>query len=503
MSLGLAKLRVPRLGRSRRTGVFYVRVAYRDASGIRRVRQHSLRTRDPRLARLRALHFNLEVETEDAMGHFPHSIARYEVETPFGVVRAEGPEDHQRALESLQSLQQLIKLQLEALDRQINSGAGVGPSGVSVSPQVLTQHAPAHPSLRASASAAPAAVRCPGSIKLKDALAQHLAEEERMLMSDRSVQGKRALFDEFSTFFGDVWLDELTQHEITNRWRPAEFKRKNQRNPDQTLSPVALQKRHGALSKFFKWAKDLGRYPYECPMGRPMATKREINRKRQSWKEFTSEDIQRLFCERFVTEMNKPDFYWGPIIALFSGARLGEIANLELSKFETIDGIKCWFIQSGKTNDSRRNVPLHPKLIELGLWDYVAYLRSQRHTHLFPHRPAEDRAKALGRMWGIWVSKCGIEDRAKVFHSFRPTAITDLYDSPAPNPAAIRTLVGHAGGLDDIHGGYVRGVKLQRIKEQVESLQFPSVDFATLRRDDPTFASFFAALKSPKSPREK
>ena len=38
----------------------------------------------------------------------------------------------------------------------------------------------------------------------------------------------------------------------------------------------------------------------------------------------------------------------------------------------------------------------------------------------------------------------------------------------------------------------MRGVQLQKLKSTIELLEFPLIEFLKLRRDDPTFAAFFA-----------
>jgi integrase len=299
-------------------------------------------------------------------------------------------------------------------------------------------------------------------------------------------------------FFGDRYLHEITPEEIAQRWRPAEFNRPNLKHPDRKLSPVARQKRHGALRKFFEWARSLHGYPYANPMGANVATKREIAQARRPYKEFSNEDIARLFGANYRDAMNKPDWYFGPLIALYSGARLGEIADLELVTFEIIDGVKCAFVQKGKTPDSRRSVPIHQVLLDLGLWEYVEALKARGETHLFPHRPDDKRGKSLGRQWGLWVARCGIDDPAKTFHSFRATAITDMYNSPTANAEAIRRAAGHTSDtvrVADAHRGYIRGLVLERVKDSIDSLSYAGVEVEKLKLDDPTFSEFFANWK--------
>ena len=59
-------LKIPRLSTNRH-GVFYIRVYFFDQSGKRRLKQHSLRTKDCTQARVLALRFNLEFETRCQM----------------------------------------------------------------------------------------------------------------------------------------------------------------------------------------------------------------------------------------------------------------------------------------------------------------------------------------------------------------------------------------------------------------------------------------------------
>jgi hypothetical protein len=75
--------------------------------------------------------------------------------------------------------------------------------------------------------------------------------------------------------------------------------------------------------------------------------------------------------------IKKPYQKWGPLIAIYTGARLNEIAQLELGDIKTEDGIN-YFDLNESTEDKRlkneasaRKVPIHSQLIKLGLMDYV------------------------------------------------------------------------------------------------------------------------------------
>src|SRR5690606_17512930 len=84
--------------------------------------------------------------------------------------------------------------------------------------------------------------------------------------------------------------------------------------------------------------------------------------------------------------------YWAPRIALLSGARINEICQLRTQDILEIDGVLCFRItgEAGqiKNSASDRAVPIHSKLIELGLKAYVVRQRAAGETRLFPELAA-------------------------------------------------------------------------------------------------------------------
>ena len=489
-------LRVPRLGKNRH-GVFYVRSSGPDGSGKRKVRQQSLGTKDPQAARLLALKFCLALAEGQFMAEPRDPNDRYELDLPGGKAKADGHEDHARMLEAMKVMQSLMELQAKLRDARVDASPQTqavqvtGPiAGIGGTPSI--SHRPK------------------SNVKLREALDTHLAEEAELMQSAQTVGEKRILYNEFVDVFGDIYLNQVMPDDVTIRWRPVEFKRPNKKYAGKTLSLARLEKRHGYLKKFFKWAIKGKLYHGENPADLAMATKKEIRSRRRPWAEFNEDDLKKLFGAEYVGFMCKPDWYWIPLMALFSGARLSELADLELARFVEIEGIKTYRIDkadadvandglgedevgSVKTPDSQRTIPIHSALLELGLWQYVQYLTDKGESHLIPHRTAKYRNKSVGREWGVWVTRCGITNSRKVFHSFRSTAITDLHNSEAGH-AAIRRTTGHAtAGTDGAHGGYIRGLRLKKLRDTVEMLTHPTVDVLALKLSDPTFSAYFDA----------
>lgn len=456
-------IRIPRLGINR-FGVYFVRSSAPGANGRRKVVQQSLGTKNPRLAKLLALKFCLSLVSEDLLTDFRDRIGRYEIDLATGKAKADGPEDHARMVEAMKLMQDTLALQAQLQPPQaplVSHALSKDASDiVTLASQVLATGLPSFPKPTNAGK------------KLRQALDDHLEEEAKRVKADATVKEKRAVFKEFSDFFGDIYLNAITKDDISERWRRAEFKRPNQKRKGETLSLARLEKRRGYIAKFFTWAVDSGAYFHEHPVKQQMATKKEIEVQRVPWAEFNEDDLKRLFSASFRTRMQEPDWYWLPLISLYSGARLAEIGALRLAAFMDVEGTKVMCIKDAKSPSGIRTVPIHSTLLELGLWDYVENLRVLGFDRFLPHRPATKSEKMAGRMWGKWVSECGITDDAKVFHSFRSTAITDMHNSEASH-AGIHRTVGHAtSGVKGAHGGYVRGIKLLLLKKTIETLEY-------------------------------
>lgn len=176
------------------------------------------------------------------------------------------------------------------------------------------------------------------------------------------------------------------------------------------------------------------------------------NRAPTGYIKFEDTDLQRIF-ERDIlgtTKLYPQLLYWGPLLALYTGARVNELCQLLLDDVVMWQGrILCFNITDlepdedeygtappapryaegeesrVKNTASRRWVPVHPKLLELGFTDYVAYLKEQGHKQLFPDAAFEDASgygRKLSRHWQSFSREIGVwRERKKVFHSFRAT----------------------------------------------------------------------------------
>ena len=166
---------------------------------------------------------------------------------------------------------------------------------------------------------------------------------------------------------------------------------------------------------------------------------------------------------------------WVPLIALYSGMRLGEICQLHTNEVRH-DG-KVWFFnvsaeaegQSVKTAAGIRRVPVHSALVLCGFIDYVKALPAgSLWPALKPGGPDGKPSWYLSKRFTEFRRDVGI-DRAKLsFHSFRKNFATAL-DNAGATRDDIAALIGHERGftLETYSGG--KGLKaLQAIMQRVK-----------------------------------
>lgn len=188
-----------------------------------------------------------------------------------------------------------------------------------------------------------------------------------------------------------------------------------------------------ALNGLFEFAKTTGDYPDVAVPSKmhKLTTKKEIEKNRKERNPFSNEDLALIFKPENLAMAKHPEQFWVPILALFTGARLGELCQLSVKDIGEVDGIPTISITDDgdgekrlKSLASKRILPLHPIIIECGFLEYVEDIKKfngQVFPDLFPDVHGY-YSKEPSRRWGTYLDKIGITDPSKVFHSFRSTA---------------------------------------------------------------------------------
>lgn len=185
---------------------------------------------------------------------------------------------------------------------------------------------------------------------------------------------------------------------------------------------------------------------------------------------FTEDELKKLFHSVAYQEnsFKKPSQYWLPLLGLYTGARIEELAGLHLDAFISIDELPAMLLSDEETTDGGKNefapryVPIHQELIDAGLLKYVDFLRMNGYQRLFP-----DIGEAVRDGYGkrattdfteyrrsVGVGKNHGERSRQVFHSFRSTLAVKFYHAGVDGDLS-RRLTGHAA--IDVHEGTYLG----------------------------------------------
>jgi len=135
--------------------------------------------------------------------------------------------------------------------------------------------------------------------------------------------------------------------------------------------------------------------------------------------------------KRRLGGQHKESGYWAPLLAPFLGARIEEIAQLRVADILRVNGVWCIRIenlehdQSIKNMGSYRLVPMHDEVIKCGFLAHVARQKLDGKMHVFPSQRSDNQhglwSNALGKWFGQYLDKIGLDDPRLTFHSFRYT----------------------------------------------------------------------------------
>ncbi|WP_161138815.1 site-specific integrase [Propylenella binzhouense] len=218
---------------------------------------------------------------------------------------------------------------------------------------------------------------------------------------------------------------------------------------------------------------------------------------------FTPGDLSAIFGPpAFAPGKALGETEWAMLISLFAGTRPSELAQMRLDSVRHVRGVLAFTVEEETKNaGSRRTIPVHRTLVELGLAERVAELRKAGATHLFPEwydqgmrakRYADAKAEAEGRpptlnqhfpkylpkrVNNTYLPKVGVKERGKDFYSFRHTFKTGL--ALAGVEKSIRDqLCGHA---DSSAGAtYEHDVSVEALKQGIDRLYYDGLDLSAL-----------------------
>ena len=236
------------------------------------------------------------------------------------------------------------------------------------------------------------------------------------------------------------------------------------------------------------WVKSLIKYAYrdlEIINRHPwegIEIKSQTTVKRRPWE---ISELNKLFAHEIFTEYCLPQdwrsgadaAYWLPILAIFTGARLSELAQLRTNDV-TID-YEIPFIsisnlgvnQQVKTVAGIRKIPVHSELIRLGFFEYVNHGRSKQNPNLWDQ--LKFRKNKPGGNYSNWFGEFRKTIQIPVdldFHAFRHTVRSQLAENDVSEPT-IDSIMGHQ--ISGSTGAKVYSHRtLSNIKMAIENIEY-------------------------------
>ncbi len=280
-----------------------------------------------------------------------------------------------------------------------------------------------------------------GPLSLIEAVNRYTSRKEFTSKALKTQLSYKDGLDLLCRYFGDgrevhtLWPDDLEsfRDSILDRLPPNLPPRGDIvelcKKAEKSISGASKNKHLSSIRGFFRWAKDSANIIRTNPtlaLGQ-FAAKAETTRV-----PFSDSEIK-VIAEDTASEVKEPYRFWLPRLAMYTGARLSELCQLEPTDLAKEQGRWCLRIDNSEAEDGRgkrtktagakRLVPLHKSLIEAG---FPAFMQAQRHEH---GRIWQEAVWSETNGWGGKLGKnlnraigrvvTAKDGEQKSFHSFR------------------------------------------------------------------------------------
>jgi integrase len=340
---------------------------------------------------------------------------------------------------------------------------------------------------------------------LSEEIANHIADlEQRQLAPDTITESRHSLRLLLGVV-GDRPVSEIKRSEIrvfwdAVRWWPAnasvkpryrdlsvqDIVEKGRAEGVPAPSKHTINKHRQRLGVFFNSLVE-GDVLTKSPL-RGMGGELDTSTDLDTGRPFTDAELAQVFDPgHFLPWAETPHRFWGPILGLYTGARVNELAQLYLDDVRQVDGVWGLFFwkqgrsQKIKTKSSIRFVPLAQPVLDAGFLDFIDDMRATGHPRLFPHLPAGTKkdgtpnglgyGRQLSRQFAAYVKRFGIE-QGVAFHAFRHTLSTKLAEAKVP-VGTIAMITGHAKKQEVpvLEAHYIHIADVKSLPERVAALE--------------------------------
>ena len=292
---------------------------------------------------------------------------------------------------------------------------------------------------------------------------------EKVDIRERSEEEIRFSLNFLTESFGDIPIGKITKEKSNliksniknfpkNKTKNPKYRDKDfhsilkMKIPQKDIIHITTINKHlGYLSSFMMWCVNNGYCDMNPFIGMKIKQKKSARdeRDRYSEKELKVIFSKQNYLHYTNVETGRYANYWVPLIAVFTGMRVNEIASLYLDNVRQIGGNhrgKRWCIdvleETNRPNkrlknlSSRRIVPIHDTILELGFIDYLNLIKkvpvgenNLERTRVFEELTYQDGtyARSISRFWNYrYLPLLGLKKTTLNLHSLRHTLIDNL-----------------------------------------------------------------------------
>lgn len=358
------------------------------------------------------------------------------------------------------------------------------------------------------------------NLKLTDLVEKFIEEKKRNCspktaysMEHKEYRPKLKLFIEV---ISDKSCGDLTKYDVSkfkdalfklpkNRFHKAQYKAlpidkliKLNLNADERITNTTIKNYATKIGIFIGWAIDNGYFNegIKSPLKKIVKKTQRDDEERDA---FTEDDLKRIFESRQYLEAAHKNnaHFWLPLLGLFTGARINELCQLYVEDVKQDEISEVWYLDINDNQDkklkninSKRIIPIHSALIDLGFVDYVNTLRSNNTERLFMELARTDEGYAAA--FSKWFNRTYLNERNcnvgnavnenKNFHSFRHTFINYYSQLGNVNMDQVANLVGQKAGDSVTTNRYSKPLAIDKKAKLIELIEFKHIRFDSIKR---------------------
>ena len=349
-------------------------------------------------------------------------FSHYEIDLNSGIVKATDEADHRRALEMVLAMKS--------------------------APQVPT-HQPAQK------VAEMGVFEASSGIKIAELIEQYFKLKKQLKQA--TVLAYTNTANELQEFTKKKHIAQITESDVI-RYQNYLAERGN--------SPRTIDNKLMNLSSLFNFAIQQNHYREENPAkNKALMTKKQ--KLKSGWGIFDKEEIEAIFnCDFLRTsETRDKDYFYCLMLALFTGARVGEVTSLTKSQFKkSVKGTNYIVIRDAKTFAGVREIPLYKPF-----YFFIKPFLDSKEDSLFKYEDKDGKGSgnAVGKKFSRHLTAVGVTREKLVFHSLRKFVNNTMMFHKVAIEARCQ-MIGHE--LDNVNvATYTQKVNIDELADLTET----------------------------------